>query len=179
MTILRIAGSKKHSSVNGPGIRYVVFMQGCPHHCPGCQNPETWNPGGGFVTNVEAVIEDIRSTRYLDGVTLSGGDPLWQPEASRKIAKAAKDDGLNVWLYTGWTYEQILQRNAGAEALSVLSYVDVLVDGRFEEALKTGRALWRGSDNQRLIDVQASLVQKQAVLWQSEIGLSSKKQTAT
>ncbi len=168
MTTLRIAGCKKHSSVNGPGVRYVLFMQGCTHHCPGCQNPETWDPAGGMAVNVEDIIQEIRSTRYLDGVTLSGGDPLLQPDAARTIAKAMQEDDLNVWLYTGWTYEQIMRGSAGQKAKEVLPYVNVLVDGPFVEQRKTGHSLWRGSDNQRLIDVQASLAQKQVVEWQSE-----------
>lgn len=168
MTTLRIAGCKKHSSVNGPGVRYVLFMQGCTHHCPGCQNPETWDPVGGMAVNVEDIIQEIRSTRYLDGVTLSGGDPLLQPDAARTIAKAMQEDSLNVWLYTGWTYEQIMRGSAGQKAKEVLPYVNVLVDGPFVEQRKTGHSFWRGSDNQRLIDVQASLAQKQVVEWQSE-----------
>ncbi|MBQ9697573.1 MAG: anaerobic ribonucleoside-triphosphate reductase activating protein [Acidaminococcaceae bacterium] len=157
MNTVRIAGSKKHSSVNGPGVRYVLFLQGCPHHCPGCQNPETHDPAGGTERNVDEVIQDILQTKYLDGLTLSGGDPLMQPEAVIAITGAAKKAGLNIWLYTGWTFEQIQKGAAGDKAKEALALLDVLVDGPFVEKLKTGNAIWRGSDNQRLIDVQRSL----------------------
>ncbi|MBQ8700106.1 MAG: anaerobic ribonucleoside-triphosphate reductase activating protein [Acidaminococcaceae bacterium] len=159
MSTVRISGSKKHSSVNGPGVRYVLFFQGCPHHCPGCQNPETHDPVGGTERNVADVIQEILQTKYLDGLTFSGGDPLLQPEAVIEIARAAKNAGLNIWLYTGWTFEQIQKGAAGEKAKEALTQLDVLVDGPFVEKLKTGNAIWRGSDNQRLIDVERSLAE--------------------
>ena len=133
MSTVRISGSKKHSSVNGPGVRYVLFFQGCPHHCPGCQNPETHDPVGGTERNVADVIQEILQTKYLDGLTFSGGDPLLQPEAVIEIAKAAKNAGLNIWLYTGWTFEQIQKGAAGEKAKEALTQLDVLVDGPFVE----------------------------------------------
>lgn len=157
MLSVKIAGAKRHSSVNGPGVRYVLFMQGCSHQCPGCQNPETHDIEAGEEMTVQEVIDDILSTRYLDGLTLSGGDPLLQPKASLEIAKNAKETGLNVWLYTGWTFEQIMAGKAGREAKEVLSFIDVLVDGPFVEALRSEDVLWRGSTNQHLVDVQKSL----------------------
>lgn len=163
MNTVRIAGSKKHSSVNGPGVRYVLFLQGCPHHCPGCQNPETHDPAGGTERNVDEVIQDILQTKYLDGLTFSGGDPLMQPEAVIAIAGAAKKAGLNIWLYTGWTFEQIQTGAAGEKAKEALMLLDVLVDGPFVEKRKTGNAIWRGSDNQRLIDAPQSLKENKAV----------------
>lgn len=116
MSTVRISGSKKHSSVNGPGVRYVLFFQGCPHHCPGCQNPETHDPVGGTERSVADVIQEILQTKYLDGLTFSGGDPLLQPEAVIEIAKAAKNAVLNIWLYTGWTFEQIQNGAAGGKS---------------------------------------------------------------
>ena len=163
MSTVRISGSKKHSSVNGPGVRYVLFFQGCPHHCPGCQNPETHDPVAGTERNVADLIQEILQTKYLDGLTFSGGDPLMQPEAVIEIAQAAKAAGLNIWLYTGWTFEQIQQGAAGEKAKEALTLLDVLVDGPFVEKLKTGRAIWRGSDNQRLIDVQQSLKENRVI----------------
>ena len=157
MQTVRIAGQKKHSSVNGPGVRYVLFMQGCPHHCPGCQNPETHDIAGGEEMTVGEVVDDILATRYLDGLTLSGGDPLLQPEASMEIAAAAKKAGLNVWLYTGWTFSQIMDGKAGQVAKEVLTYIDVLVDGPYVEALRSEEVIWRGSSNQHLVDVQKSM----------------------
>lgn len=157
MTEVRVAGMKKHSSVNGPGIRFVVFMQGCPHHCPGCQNPETHDMEGGILTDTEEVLVEISGTKYLDGVTISGGDPMAQPEALYEISRGARDMHLGVWVYTGWTYEQIMAGQAGQSAIRALRYVDVLVDGKYIEARSDANSIWRGSSNQRLIDVQESL----------------------
>lgn len=157
MQSVKIAGAKKHSSVNGPGVRYVLFMQGCSHHCPGCQNPETHDISEGVEMSVDEVVSDILATRYLDGLTLSGGDPLFQPEASLEIAKRVKETGLDIWLYSGWTFEQIMDGKAGQTAKEVISFIDVLVDGPFVEALRSEDVIWRGSSNQHLIDVQKSL----------------------
>ena len=164
---VRIAGKLRHSSVNGPGVRYVLFFQGCPHHCRACQNPETWDRRGGTETDTESLIEDILSTRYLEGLTLSGGDPLLQPEAAAEIAAAAKRSGLSVWAYTGWIYEDILSGRAGRASI-VLPHLDVLVDGPFILARKDGTAIWRGSSNQRLIDVRKSLAKGRTVLFGEE-----------
>lgn len=157
MTEVRIAGYKKHSSVNGPGIRFAVFLQGCPHHCPGCQNPDTHDAEGGTLTDTEEVLVEISGTKYLDGITISGGDPMAQADAVYEISKGAREMHLGVWVYTGWTYEQIVSGLAGQEAIRALRYVDVLVDGKYIEARRTDTAIWRGSSNQRLIDVQESL----------------------
>lgn len=160
----RIAGVVKHSSVDGPGVRFTVFFQGCPHHCPGCHNPETWDPAGGEEIEIEDLIGRILKTRYLDGVTFSGGDPLAQPEAVIAAADAARQKGLSVWCYTGWTLEQILEGKAGERALEALSHIDVLVDGPFRLELLSKECIYRGSSNQRLIDVPASLAAGEAVV---------------
>lgn len=158
--LFRLAGEIKHSLVNGPGIRYVVFFQGCPHHCEGCQNPETHDISGGMEADTNDVMERIRKAKFLDGVTLSGGDPLMQPEACGCIARAVHEMGLSVWVYTGWTMDDILRDTRKKEALS---YVDVLVDGEFVSALQGEVPLFRGSTNQRFIDVQKSLSTNQVV----------------
>lgn len=158
--LFRLAGEIKHSLVNGPGIRYVVFFQGCPHHCEGCQNPETHDISGGMEADTDAVMERIRKAKFLDGVTLSGGDPLMQPEACGSIARAAHDMGLSVWVYTGWTMDDIL---CDARKREALRYVDILVDGEFVSALQGEEHLFRGSSNQRFIDVQKSLSTNQVV----------------
>lgn len=158
--IFRLAGEIKHSLVNGPGIRYVVFFQGCPHHCEGCQNPETHDVSGGIEANTDDVMERIRKAKFLDGVTLSGGDPLMQPEACGLIAKAAHEMGLSVWVYTGWRMEDVL---GNAHKRDALRYVDILVDGKFISALQGEGTLFRGSSNQRFIDVQKSLSTNQVV----------------
>jgi anaerobic ribonucleoside-triphosphate reductase activating protein len=170
---VRIAGQVRHSAVDGPGVRYALFLQGCPHGCKACQNPDTHDPDAGTERELDEVIDEILSTRFLDGITLSGGDPLWQPEASMAIARAAHEAGLSVWVYTGWTFEQLTDKDTGGirpprQAKEVLRYVDVLVDGRYVDELHVNdderqKYMWRGSANQRLIDVQASLEKGRAV----------------
>lgn len=157
--IFSLAGIKPHSTVDGPGIRYVVFFQGCGHHCFQCHNPETWDITKGSKVTTEEITSDLSSTKYIDGITLSGGDPLLQSSAAIEIARCAKEKGLDVWCYTGFTYEQILKGEAGKDALDLLNYVDTLVDGPFVAKLKSSTCLFRGSTNQRLIDVQKSLKQ--------------------
>ena len=168
MSVLKIAGYKKHSFVDGPGVRFTVFTQGCPHACPGCHNPETWDAEGGFPIETEDLVSLIRSTKYLDGVTLSGGDPLLQAAACAEIARAVREEGLSVWMYTGYTYEQIRDGVAGNDAIRALREIDVLVDGRFIQSRRDASVLWRGSSNQRLIDVQASLAQGAPVPYETE-----------
>ncbi|MCR5467969.1 MAG: anaerobic ribonucleoside-triphosphate reductase activating protein [Lachnospiraceae bacterium] len=150
---MKLAGMVAHSMVDGPGVRFVIFFQGCIHGCKGCQNPDTWNSEGGETVLISDVIEKIRGTKYLDGITLSGGDPLLQAEAAMLISKAAKEMGLDVWCYTGWTYEDIQSGKAGEEAKNALAYMDVLVDGPFVEEMMEGDHIFRGSANQRLIEL--------------------------
>lgn len=163
MKNVRLAGVERHSSVNGPGVRYVVFFQGCPHHCKGCQNPETWAEDKGHLLAISALIEDIKKTKYLDGITFSGGDPLYQAEALLEVIKGLKETGLSFWCYTGWTYEEIRDGKAGEAAKEALSYLDVLVDGPFIREKKSTSCLFRGSTNQRLIDLKKSVLSKSVV----------------
>lgn len=154
---INIAGIERHSFVNGPGTRYVIFVQGCPHHCKGCQNPDTWETGKGTTYDTDAIIQDILSTKFLDGVTFSGGDPLFQAEACAEIAEKLKKEGINIWCYTGWTYEAVLAGKVSPSALTLLKNIDVLIDGPFIASLRSEDCLYRGSTNQRLIDVRKSL----------------------
>lgn len=154
---VRVSGIVKHSLVDGPGIRCTVFFQGCPHNCPGCHNPDTHAPDGGTETDVEDVIQTIRKAKFLDGITLSGGDPFLQPLAVKRIADAAHQMGLNVWAYSGWTFEQLVDGTLGNVTADAVRSVDVLVDGPFILEKKSDTCLYRGSTNQRLIDVQNSL----------------------
>ena len=164
---IRLSGDlERDSIVNGPGLRAVLWTQGCRQHCPGCQNPETWNPAEGEETTAEELAEEMRATRYLDGITLSGGDPLLQPSAVIVMADAAHEKGLSVWCYTGWTFEALMQGAAGEEAVEALRHIDVLVDGPFVQEKKNLMLRFRGSSNQRLINVQASLSEGAVVLWQ-------------
>ena len=161
---IRIAGIVNDSIVDGPGFRLAVFTQGCIHACPGCHNPKTHDFNGGYDIDTDAIVLQAKENILLDGVTLSGGEPFCQSEACAEIAKGAKKLGLNVWCYTGYTYEELLE---GDESwLSLLKNIDVLVDGRFEIEKKTLSCRFRGSSNQRLIDVQASLAKGEAVLYE-------------
>lgn len=159
-TPLRLAGVIRESIVDGPGWRFVVFAQGCPHHCPSCQNPQTHDFVGGYDSKVGNLIAEMRKNPLLSGVTLSGGDPFAQAEPFAVLAAEVHKLGLNVITYTGWTYEQIidgLDSHAGWREL--LAETDVLVDGRFLLKEKSLAILFRGSRNQRTIDVKRSLVQ--------------------
>ena len=164
---IRIAGYLKHSMVNGPGVRFVLFTQGCPHFCHGCQNPETWDMEGGEVWETEDLIRLVKETRFLDGFTFSGGDPLVQSGSCLLVAQALREENINLWLYTGYTFEEVQAGAAGEDAIKLLPYIDVLVDGRFRQDLLAtqGNCIYRGSVNQRLIDVQESLRQGKAVAY--------------
>lgn len=152
---IRIAGLVNDSIVDGPGLRLTVFTQGCPHHCPGCHNPQSHDFSGGELRDTDEIMDIMRDNILLDGVTLSGGEPFAQPEACAEIAKAAHEAGLNVWCYTGYLYEELIK--GGSEWLELLKNVDVLVDGPFVMALRTLDARFRGSSNQRILDVPQSL----------------------
>lgn len=153
---MRIAGIEHDSIVDGPGLRVSVFTQGCTHGCPGCHNPESHALNGGREMPVEEIIAQLGRSPLTTGVTLSGGDPMLQPEDCLAIAKAAHEKGLNVWTYTGYTWEELWQEENPAR-LALVRESDVLVDGRFIEGLKSYAAYFRGSTNQRLIDVKRTL----------------------
>lgn len=142
---MRVNGILSCSLVNGYGIRYVIFVQGCKHHCPGCQNPDTWDFNGGIEMSVEDIIADIKRHKYIDGITLSGGDPFYQQDECVKLIRALPDD-LTVWIYTGFTYEEIMNTE-------LASLADYIVDGPFrQEELIEGQMY--GSANQRIIKVK-------------------------
>ena len=159
---MQIAGIVNDSIVDGPGFRLAVFAQGCPHHCPGCHNPQTHDPHGGMEADTVDIIDKMRKNSLLDGVTLTGGEPFSQPEACLEIAKAAHAAGLNVWSYTGYTFEALLKEGTQPQQ-SLLREVDVLVDGPFLLQRRTLDCPFRGSDNQRLIQVQRSLEAGKAI----------------
>ena len=153
---VRLASNLQSDSiVDGDGIRTVIWFQGCKHHCKECQNPETWNFDGGMDVDIEAIKEQLKKLKYQTGITLSGGDPFFQASAATEIAKFAHSIGLNVWTYTGFTYDEII--NANDEKMELLKNTDVLVDGRFEIDKKSLACKFRGSTNQRVIDVKKSL----------------------
>ncbi len=159
---MRIAGLVQDSIVDGPGFRFTVFTQGCPHHCTGCHNPETHDPDGGSEVPVEDVIQKMLSNPLTDGVTLSGGEPFAQAGACAEIAEAAKKAGLNVWTYTGYTFEQLFNLS-DPDVRKLLSLADALVDGPFILSERSLGIKWRGSKNQRIIDVPKSLEAGRAV----------------
>ncbi len=154
---IRIAGAVNDSIVDGPGIRMALFMQGCKHHCLGCQNPETHNFSGGSTKTIDDILTAIEQNPLLDGVTFSGGEPLEQAASLIGLSCAIHDRGLNIWCYTGYLFEEICAGVPSPEARELLQHVDVLIDGPFIEAQRSLDARWRGSTNQRVIDVAASL----------------------
>ena len=156
---------QKDSIVDGEGIRSVIWTQGCIHNCPGCHNPFTHSFDEGYLLDVEEVKEKIKELESQDGVTFSGGDPMEQPESCAELAKYCKELGLNVWCYTGYTFEELLEKmKTNKEIKEFLKNVDVLVDGRFILKEKSYDVIFRGSKNQRIIDVKKRLKNKKAIL---------------
>ncbi len=151
---IRIAGIAPESIVDGPGFRYTVFTQGCFHDCAGCHNPETHDPGGGHETTVDGLADAMRKNPLLDGLTLSGGEPFLQVEACLELAERARELGLNIWAYSGYTFEDLC---ADPDKKRLLAACDVLVDGPFVLSQRTLEKRFRGSKNQRVIDVGKSL----------------------
>ena len=152
---LRMAGVVRESIVDGPGIRFVVFCQGCPHLCPGCHNPVTHDFDGGYPCEVDKIVKAIDENPLLDGVTFSGGEPACQPKAFLKLAKQIRQRGLNIIMYSGFTLEQLTKMSAHDEALKeLLEQIDYLIDGRYEEAQRDLTLAFRGSQNQRIIDMK-------------------------
>ena len=153
---MRIFGLQQDSIVDGPGFRFACFVQGCPHGCPGCHNPDSHDPAGGQEMSVEDVARQLLKNPLTDGLTLSGGEPFAQAEDCLALAKIAHGHGLNVWSYSGWTFEYL--RDQGTpEQKALLAELDVLVDGPFLLSERTLALPWRGSRNQRVVDVRRSL----------------------
>lgn len=157
---IQIAGIVEESIVDGLGIRMAIFTQGCCHHCPGCHNPNTHDASAGRTDTTERIIDAMHHNRLIDGITLTGGEPFMQPEACTRIANAAHEAGLNVWAYTGYTFEQLLEDD---EKSRLLRAVDVLVDGSFLLAQRSLELHFRGSKNQRIIDVPRSLAEGKVI----------------
>ena len=160
---MRIANTVNDSIVDGHGLRFTVFTQGCPHHCPGCHNPDTHDPAGGRDVAEEALIRQMENP-LAEGLTLSGGEPFAQAGACARLAQAAHRKGWNVWTYSGYRFEAIRDKG-DPDWDALLRQTDVLVDGPFVQAEKSYELRFRGSRNQRLIDVKESLRQGQVVLW--------------
>lgn len=164
--ILRLAGIVKESVVDGPGIRMVVFVQGCPHLCPGCHNPDSHDPAGGYESSTEDVIGALPDGKLVRGVTLSGGEPFAQAGALVLVAAEAKNRGLSVVTYTGYRFEKLLEMGVQNPAIiELLHLTDILVDGPFEQDRRDLDLAFRGSGNQRLIDAPATLLHGKVVEW--------------
>lgn len=164
-TPLRLAGVIRESIVDGPGIRMTVFVQGCPHHCKGCHNQHTWDFDGGYDSSVERILEEAAKDKLLRGITLSGGEPFSQAKSLTVLAKGARAMGLNVFCYTGYTFEQLqAQFDDHPEYRELLEQCGWLVDGPFIEEEKSLMLHFRGSRNQRILDVPESLKQGKAVI---------------
>ncbi len=185
---LRLAGVVRESIVDGPGLRFAIFCQGCPHNCPKCHNQDTHDFSGGYDCDIQKIVNAIEENPLISGVTFSGGEPSHQPVAFLEIAKKVKSRGLNIWMYSGYTLEELLSRanstisdldnmnenssqtsekNEEQVALKgLLSLIDVLVDGKFINELKDLTLPFRGSKNQRLIDMAATKRHNKIVLYE-------------
>ena len=151
----RLAGVVRESIVDGPGLRFTVFCQGCPHDCEGCHNPATHDFEGGYDCEISKIIAAVDENPLLDGVTFSGGEPMCQPEAFAALAGELKKRKLNIMVYTGYTYEELLRLAETRPAIGkLLELTDYLVDGRFVLAQRDLTLPFRGSANQRILDME-------------------------
>lgn len=157
---IRLFGTADDSIVDGPGIRYAIFTQGCLHNCLGCHNPKSHDLQGGYLVDINEIITEIDNNPLLDGITLSGGEPMLQIEPLIEICKAAKQRNLNIVIYSGFTFEQII---TDPNKKALLELCDMLIDDKFEQDKRSLSLLYRGSLNQRLIDVQQSLKQNRPI----------------
>ena len=160
---IRIAGTINDSVVDGDGYRFTVFTQGCPHHCQGCHNPKTWPFDGGYLVDTEEILMALRANPLLSGITFSGGEPFAQPVPLTHLARETRALGLDVWSYTGYTLETLTEmKNPDVDAL--LDELDVLVDGPFILGERDLTLRFRGSRNQRVIDMNATRQRGEIVL---------------
>lgn len=161
---IRIAGTARESVVDGPGLRFVVFAQGCRHCCTGCHNPDTWDPLGGVPVNVEDLLQQIKNEKLIKGVTFSGGEPFLQAGPLARLGRQVKALGLDIITYTGYTWEKLqslLPEDQDVKELLLVS--DYIVDGPFIMAERDFELPFRGSRNQRIIDVKNSIADGKVV----------------
>lgn len=163
---IRIAGFVNDSITDGAGLRFALFTQGCPHNCKGCHNPQTHDVNGGYEIELSEILKQIDENPLLSGVTLSGGEPILQADKLVAFAEEIKKRGLNLALYTGFTFEQLQAKNSVA-INQLLSYVDVLIDGKFELDKRSLDLKFKGSSNQRIIDLQKSLKENKVIEMQN------------
>lgn len=156
--LIRLAGLVPESIVDGPGLRFAIFVQGCPHRCEGCHNPETHDFNAGRLADTERLFQKIQEYPLIHGVTFSGGEPFCQREPLAALAKALKAAGYHLMCYSGYTFEELLERSKeDLHTRELLERLDLLVDGRFELAQRSLELKFRGSRNQRILDVPKSL----------------------
>jgi len=165
--MIRAAGIVNDSITDGPGIRLALFVQGCPRRCEGCHNPETHDFNGGYDISVEEILEKIKKNPILSGITLSGGEPFCQAQALVPLAKSAKALGLEVATYTGYLFESLVE-NEDEYVRELVRLSDVIVDGEFIRAKRNLDIKFRGSENQRIIDVKRSLESGHVVVDESD-----------
>lgn len=164
---LKLAGIVRESIVDGPGIRFTVFCQGCPHGCPECHNPETHDFSGGTECSIDRLMKEIDKDPLLAGVTFSGGEPFCQAEGFEKMGKLVKKRGLSLTVFSGYTYEKLMDMAKTDKAVKgLLDITDILIDGPFVRALKDLTLQFRGSSNQRLIDMNRTRETGEIVLWE-------------
>lgn len=161
MELIRIAGIVDDSIVDGPGIRLTVFFQGCLHNCDGCHNPTTHDINGGYLVSVDEIISKILSNPLLSGVTFSGGEPLLQIDNCINLAKKIKEMNLNIILYTGYNFEEIIKLQNGKE---LLKYIDYVIDGKYIKEKRSLELKYRGSSNQRIINVNRTLLSNEIII---------------
>ena len=167
MELLRIIGIYPETISDGYGLRYAIYFAGCAHRCPGCHNPESQPAEGGTETTLAALLADIRANGLVHDVTLSGGEPFEQPEACAALAAALKREGYGIWCYTGYLYDDLAGRTDPAIA-NLLDHIDVLVDGRYVDELRNLSLQFRGSSNQRLIDLNRTREAGKIILWEEK-----------
>lgn len=160
--VVCLAGTVSESIVDGPGLRYTIFAQGCPHHCPGCHNPQTHAFDTGKQMQITDILQDICKNPLLSGVTFSGGEPFCQAEPLYYLAEQLKGKGKHLMAYSGYTFEELCQL-PDPFVLKLLSLLDLLVDGKFVETERNLELRFRGSNNQRVLDVPKSLAQNMPV----------------
>lgn len=164
---VQLAGLVEESVVDGPGMRLVIFTQGCKHDCEGCHNPQTHDLDGGETVTVDDLKDKIDHQKLIRGITFSGGEPFLQSKAMAVLARYAKEKGLHTLAYTGYTFEQLDAMRQDDQAIAdFLSQLDMLVDGPFILAERDITLQFRGSRNQRILDMPASLKKGEAVIWE-------------
>ncbi len=169
--LIKISGIIRESIVDGPGIRYVIFTQGCPHHCEGCHNPQTHDFEGGRYVKISDIVEDIKKDPLLKGITLSGGEPFMQARQLSKLVSKLDKNKYDVMTYTGFEYEYLI-KNANSENgyIELLKSSDILIDGKFEPSKKSALIPFRGSTNQRAIDIKRTFFENKICLYDFKKG---------